>query len=460
VDDSPFMRKIISDLIAQDESFMIAGTATNGVEAIDQVKALTPDAITLDVEMPTMNGIVALQKIKEQYSTPVIMLSSLTEEGRQETISALENGAFDFVCKPSPSGGNQDIHQVGQMLHEKLHAAIQAEERRQVLHKLEQELKEKQALATETMSKRVAASREADAKRGSKVLKPEAKRSREALTSKYNSSKVKGPVEDNNRQDQSLKESKRILSNRSSSTIKEPSNKPEKRTLPLKKDHFQSAVSIEKPVPVEAPSYLVDRNKESRGTTFQDLVAIGTSTGGPRALKALLSELPGNLEAPVVIVQHMPPNFTRSLAQRLNSYSELEVKEAEDGDVLRAGCAYLAPGGQHMGIVRDHRGNYVIALNRDEPCSGHRPSVDKLFDSLLPLNKLERHLVLLTGMGSDGAKMMKKLYDHGVHSTFIESEHTCVVYGMPRAAMELGCVTHVAPIQSMAEQIVQAIHKD
>jgi two-component system chemotaxis response regulator CheB len=187
------------------------------------------------------------------------------------------------------------------------------------------------------------------------------------------------------------------------------------------------------------------------------LVAVGCSTGGPRALKTLLERIPGDFPAPIVIVQHMPPNFTRSLAQRLNTLSPLRVVEAEQGMTLETGTAYIAPGGYQLRIVPGAGGKYIVSLKVEDARNGHRPSVDTMFESLLPLTSLERHLVLLTGMGSDGAKMMKKLYDAGVQSTFAENEETCVVYGMPRSAVELKCVRHLLPMQEIAPKLVQVV---
>lgn len=186
-------------------------------------------------------------------------------------------------------------------------------------------------------------------------------------------------------------------------------------------------------------------------------MAIGCSTGGPRALKTLLEQLPADLPAPVIIVQHMPPNFTRSLAQRLNTFSPLHVVEAEEGMVLKKGTAYIAPGGFHVKVNKTADGKFTVKLTEDQPVNGHRPSVDTMFESLLPFTSLQRHLVLLTGMGSDGARMMKRLYEAGVTSTFAENEETCVVYGMPRSAVELQCVRHLLPLQEIASKLVQAV---
>lgn len=208
-------------------------------------------------------------------------------------------------------------------------------------------------------------------------------------------------------------------------------------------------------VSTESPGLTPDRMVGSEN--LHKLVAVGCSTGGPRALKVLLEKIPADFPAPIVIVQHMPPNFTKSLAQRLNTFSPLEVLEAEQGMILRKGAAYIAPGGYHLQVTPTSKGQYAVVLTKEEARNGHRPSVDVLFESLLPLTSLDRHVLLMTGMGSDGARMMKSLYDSGVTSTFAESEETCVVYGMPRSAVELQCVKYVLPLQEIAPRLVQAV---
>ncbi|WP_058303949.1 CheB methylesterase domain-containing protein [Gorillibacterium timonense] len=182
---------------------------------------------------------------------------------------------------------------------------------------------------------------------------------------------------------------------------------------------------------------------------FQHLIAIGTSTGGPRALHAVLTALPADLPAPVLVVQHMPPKFTKSLAERLNASSAITVVEGADGMIVEKGTAYIAPGGYHMMMVRDEAGVYRIKLTLDDPVSGHRPSVNVLFQSLLPFQELKKYVVLMTGMGSDGAKGMQALALAGSVATIAESEETCVVYGMPRAAVQLECVTHILPLHEI-----------
>ncbi|MEW9697702.1 chemotaxis response regulator protein-glutamate methylesterase [Paenibacillus sp. SI8] len=356
VDDSVFMRKIISDLISEHPQFAIVGTAKNGKEAIEQVKLLRPDAVTMDIEMPEMNGLDALQRIMAELPTPIIMLSSLTQEGASETIRALELGAVDFIRKPSGSI-SLDLYKVKQLLHEKLQMAVKTK------------LKSfQQAMPT-------------------KVIQP-------------------------------------TLASNHAQMIKPPNSLP---------------------IPIGG------------GTSFDHIVAIGTSTGGPRALHQVVSQIPAGFPAPILIVQHMPPNFTKSLAQRLNDISQIQVVEAQDGDVLHAATAYVAPGGWHMTAYKDSFKTYKIRLTKEEPRSGHRPSVDVMFESLLSMNELKRHIVLMTGMGSDGAKGMLSLMNSGVTTTIAESEETCVVYGMPRAAVELKAAMHILPQQEIAAKLTQAV---
>ncbi|MFH5183189.1 chemotaxis response regulator protein-glutamate methylesterase [Paenibacillus sp. TAB 01] len=367
VDDSIFMRKIISDFISEDASFRVVATAKNGREAIELVKKLKPHVVTMDIEMPEMNGLDALKIIMKEQPTPVIMLSSLTQDGARETITALERGAVDFVGKPSGSI-SLDLHKVKAMLLEKLHMAV-----------------------------------------------------------KTNIAKFAA---------------------RPSGTLSPMKNSP---AAGLPSSGLQQRRQEAPPSPVFPAT-----DPQTSGKVTQ-LVAIGTSTGGPRALHQVMSNMPPNFPAPVVIVQHMPPNFTKSLAQRLNSVSPLTVVEAEDGMVLKNGTAYIAPGGYHMMVARNGPGAYRIYINKDEPRGGHRPSVDVLFESLLPLKELKRHIVIMTGMGADGAKGMRALRQAGAVTTIAESEETCIVYGMPRAAVELDGVMHVVPQQDIAAKLAQAV---
>ncbi|WP_339310140.1 chemotaxis response regulator protein-glutamate methylesterase [Paenibacillus sp. FSL M7-0896] len=454
VDDSAFMRKIISDLIENDADFQVTATAANGREAIEKVNELRPDLVTMDVEMPEMNGLEALKSIMAQRPLPVIMLSGINEEGMKETILALEWGAFDFIRKPSISN-SQDIIAVGVSLREQMKEAMLARERR-----------EARASAVKSPEPPPPAA-EPPAPRAvvepvRRKLEPSKKEADKAPLLGTEKPRVRAPLEP-----------------------PADKRKPEARTEP------PTAKRVVKPapaVPKPAPERFKGRSQEAPGAgwagqraaaevaagsfaeppgatggqasgsrSVRKLVAVGCSTGGPRALKAFLENIPGDFPAPIVIVQHMPPNFTKSLAQRLNTFSALEVAEAEHGMILRQGAAYIAPGGYHLTVVPAPGGQYMIELTKEEVRNGHRPSVDTLFESVLQLTSLERHAVIMTGMGSDGARMMKALYDSGVTSTFAESEETCVVYGMPRSAVELKCVRHILPLQEIAPRLVQAV---
>lgn len=381
VDDSIFMRRIVSDLIAELPGFQVIGTAKNGLEAIEMNKRLQPDCITMDVEMPEMNGLEALKRIMREQPVPVIMLSSLTKEGAMETIEALEAGAVDFVQKPSGSI-SLDLFKVKQMLHDKLITAVKSNIKR--------------------------------------LSRP-------------------GPAPS-------------------------PPAPPPGSIPPVKPIRPPWAIrpATEKAAPLPPP--VMPKPKPSlsppaaASTAFKHLVAIGTSTGGPRALQQVLADIPENFAAPIVIVQHMPPNFTLSLAQRLNANCPVHVVEGADGMVLRQGTAYIAPGGFQMRVEKEG-GTYRLRITKDEPRGGHRPSVDTLFESLLPFQELKRHVVLMTGMGSDGAKEMLALKRQGAATTIAESEDTCIVYGMPRAAVELGGVDHVLPVHDIAGQLTRALMK-
>ena len=347
VDDSAFMRKLLQDIIESDPAFEVTATARNGREALEKLHSIEVDAITLDVEMPEMNGLEALDNIMKTRPLPVLMVSSLTGEGTRETILALEKGAVDVVLKPSGSI-SLDLHKVKDELLSKLKAAV--------------------------------------------LAKP------------------------------------KIAAIKSKELEEKSSDDATQRTI----------------------------FKKASNQSIHQIVAIGTSTGGPRALQQVLTSLPEDFPAPIVIVQHMPPGFTQSLAKRLDMFSAIQVMEGEDGTPLKPGVAYIAPGGWHMQVVRSEDG-YQLKLDQEEPISGHRPSVDRLFMSLLPLKELKRHIVLMTGMGSDGAHSMKKLRDDGAVTTIAEAEETCIVYGMPRIAVQLGAAEHVLPLYRISSQLTDAV---
>lgn len=334
VDDSAFMRQYITKILENSGKIKVVGYAKNGQEAIEKVQELKPQVMTLDVEMPVMNGLDALKVIMEQFPLPVVMLSSLTTEGADATIKALELGAVDFVAKPS-----------GQISFD--------------LDKIQEEL-------------------------ASKVI---------------NAALVK----------------------------------PKKATA-LRPFLPQSGIKL------------------SNFQRVSKLVAIGTSTGGPRALQEVITQFPRNLPAAILIVQHMPRGFTRSLAERLDSIAHLLVKEAADGEEIKNGVVYIAPGDYHM-EVRENQGSFYISLNQHPPVSGHRPSVDVMMKSVARIS-IPKIGVIMTGMGGDGSDGMVEIKRAG-GKTIAQDEQTCVVFGMPKVAIQKGGVDIVVPVEKIALEVMK-----
>jgi len=351
VDDSAFMRKLISDFFIDNKLIEVIGIARNGKDAIEKIKTLQPDVITLDVEMPVMNGLEALQRIMEETPVPVVMLSSTTKSGAESTIQAMEYGAVDFIAKPS---GTISLD----------------------LHKIKVELVEKVEHAARVSI-----------------------------------------------------------------------NKIQKSSLMPLKNRIPKNIEVKKKT---------ETNKEINwDKSKKKIVLIGTSTGGPRALQEVITKLPSNIKAPVLIVQHMPAGFTKSLAQRLNQLSAIEVKEAQDGDLLQDGHAYIAPGGFHMRIQKRMSAYYIVLDDKEPPRAGHRPAVDVLFEDNSQFNDFDKIAVIMTGMGSDGSLGLTQLKKRGNVVAIAESANTCIVYGMPKAAVETNLVNEVVDLDQVAKTIIQ-----
>ncbi|MEW4369256.1 protein-glutamate methylesterase/protein-glutamine glutaminase [Paenibacillus kandeliae] len=476
VDDSPFMRKIVSDLIQADSEFQVIDTASNGLEATQKVLELKPDVVTMDVEMPEMNGLEALKIIMSQRPLPVIMLSGINEQGMRETIMALESGAFDFIRKPSVSN-SQDIEEVGQQLLRQLHTAVHALERKRKRNEQKNLVAEQTATSVQPEAEVPSTSQEtapsAPQERPARPApvrdlpkRPTASSTPSSPPAAPLTGRVTQPVKPDTtkktRLDKPLDQYRTSDRSTSPATPPKPAESKTSRPMispssaPARKEPEKPAASSVPASAFSTPPASKTAPSDRPATSISKLVAVGCSTGGPRALKSFLEKIPANFPAPIVIVQHMPPNFTRSLAQRLNSLSQINVVEGEHGMPLQPGTAYIAPGGYHMTVARS-QGGYRIQLSQDPPRNGHRPSVDTLFASIRPFNDLQRYAVIMTGMGSDGAREMKNLYDSGVIPTFAENEDTCVVYGMPRSAVELGCVNHLLPLPDIAPKLVQIV---
>ncbi len=334
VDDSALMRKLISNLLEKDPELEVIATAIDGCFALTKVEQLQPDVVTLDVDMPRMDGLTALAEMVSKHRVPVIMLSSLTTRGAALTIQALEKGAVDFVCKPSGTARLPE-------------------------------------LANELVSKIKSAAR-------TNVL---------AL---------------------------------SRSAQADPPIRKKPALARLRRGHGK-------------------------------VVAIGASSGGPHALRHLLPRVPSDLDAGIVIVQHMPESFTAMLAQWLNEICEIEVKEAESGDLALPGRALIAPGSLHMKVHRTPQGCEVL-LEGGSLVNGHKPSVDVLFRSVAGEYGALATGIIMTGMGSDGAQGLGEIKDAGGH-TIAQDKTSCAVYGMPRIAVERGYANTIVPLNEMASYL-------
>jgi len=344
IDDSAFMRRVISDIINSDERLEVIGTAVNGKDGLKMVNELNPDVITLDIQMPVMNGLEMLKLLQKNHSIPVIMLSTLVKEGAKETIEALELGAFDFIAKP------ENIYKINST-------------------EMKNRLIQKIILACESKHGNVG------------VYKP-----------RLSSLKIQSQVE--------------------------------------------SVKRVKKPQDVK------------------HLVAIGTSTGGPRALQSVIPYLPDGLNAGVVIVQHMPPGFTKSLSERLNQLSSIYVKEAEDGDVITNGSVFLAPGDRHLEVVQKNNA-LVIHLSDDPVYGGHKPAVDVMMNSIAKIKDIKLTGVIMTGMGSDGMKGMAEVKSVSNMHVIAQNEESCVVYGMPKSVVEKGLANEVVTLETIANAIIK-----
>lgn len=410
-DDSAFMRKVLSDLFTQQPDFKVVGVAMDGKEAVNMVAKLRPGLLLLDVNMPVMSGLQALEIIMRDCPIPVVMFSSLTKEGADETLKALSLGAVDFMTKAG--GSISRIDNIADELLEKCRAASKAKITKYV-----------------NFSNNLAAKKQ------------------EGTDFKRINILDKGNV--SNRVSS-------ILGNRSRSNIPTRNNVDPRQTERAGAFGRSSITDKVKLAQRVSPYQKTAASTPApSGGSGVKLVAIGTSTGGPRALQSVIPLLPKDLPCGVVLVQHMPAGFTKSLAERLDSMSKVTVKEAEDGDVIKPGCVYIAPGDYHM-TVKGKGASREISLNQNPPLASHRPAVDVLFDSLVQYGR-DVVSVILTGMGWDGAAGMKKIKGAGGY-VIAESSETCVVYGMPKAVVDSGIADEILPVQQVAGAIVKAVRK-
>lgn len=347
IDDSAFMRKVISDIINGDPDLKVVGTARDGQDGLVKIRELQPDVVTLDIEMPRLDGLGALEQIMRESPVPVIMLSSLTKVGAEQTLRALQLGAIDFITKPSGQI-SLDIEEIKDEIVRKVKTAAGT---RKKLQKL--------------------------------ITMPEIE-----------------PV----------------------------------KTVPRTK--------------VVQPA-----------GELQKLLLIGTSTGGPKALYQVIPRIHAHLNAAVLVVQHMPAGFTRSLAERLDALSGIRVKEAEADEPIENGCVYIAPGDYHLLVAKTNRGASAglhVHLNQSPPRGGLRPAFDVLLESVAQEFWGQVVCVIMTGMGHDGAEGIKNLKKMGAR-IIAEDQSTCIVFGMPKAAIETGLVDKVVPLTRISDEALRML---
>lgn len=394
VDDSPFMRLTIQKILSQDPDIKVLDTARDGREGIAKLQALKPQVVTMDVEMPVINGLQALDEIMRWQPTPVIVLSSLTTQGAEATLRALDLGAFDAVAKPSGRPG-ADLQALTQELIDKIKAAAGVNLDR---------LRPRASASGGSRTTGAAAAGITAAPEGS-ALRPLGSTAGTASgASAIKRTSAPGAMAAVTGMGQTIHLSERTL------------------------------------WPKHAP----------------EIVAIGTSTGGPSALQAVLPQLPANFPVPVIVAQHMPPGFTAPLAERLNSLCALEVKEGITGEALKAGKVYIAPAGKQMQVQR--RGDQLFLHITDEApiTTLYRPSVDVMFLSLAKEVGKGTLGVVMTGMGNDGLRGMREI--KALEGFAIaEAEETCVVYGMPRALVEAKLADRIVPLGEIGKTITDCV---
>lgn len=373
VDDSQFMRTVIGNILA-DHGYEVY-RASNGERAVDAVREYDPDIVTMDVQMPEMDGIEAVERIMTEHPTRILMLSAHTEDGADATLRALASGAIDFLEKPS---GEVSTDIAG--LQDRLIDAVDAVEHTDV-----------SSLA----------------------------RSRTAASARRVATGVKTSTAAN--------------TGRSSP----PVDQPDAEGDPMSAEH-------------------AGRPDEDRTYQEHPTIVIGASTGGPKLIEQLLCSLPLELDARVLVVQHMPPEFTARLAKRLDDLCAYRVKEAKDGDRISGGEVLVAHGDRHMVVAHSVAGRSKVRLTDDDPVNGVRPSIDVTMESVAETVEQPVVGIALTGMGKDGAAGIRAIKDAG-GTTIAQDEATSPVFGIPRQAIATGAVDHVLPASGITAGVLDSL---
>ncbi|MBF0204062.1 MAG: chemotaxis-specific protein-glutamate methyltransferase CheB [Desulfamplus sp.] len=395
VDDTIVYRKIVSDVLQKIPDVELVGVAGNGKTAIARIATLKPDIVTLDIEMPEMNGLEVLAYIKDNdIPTTAVMLSTLTQTGSEMTIKALELGAFDFIPKPDKGTMAENMIKV----YDSLAPIINAFKRQR------------------------------------------------GLTNPF----VKPP----------LGSQRNIRSSKLPSTIFNDSSSGTSN-LGSSDSHIFNAVHSDLKAGNRISSKIKHISAKSttitRRQTPSSIIGIGISTGGPKALSLMMPMLTTKLNVPILVVQHMPPVFTQSLAKSLNAKCSLEVKEAENGEPLRPNTVFIAPGGMQMKIVAGADGKTRnIKITNDPPENSCKPSVDYLFRSIAEHYVGRSTAVIMTGMGSDGTKGLEDIKRNG-GVIIAQDKNSCTVYGMPKEPIESGLADVIVPLDQIAEEITKTV---
>ena len=411
VDDSALMRRVESDIIKSDDRFQVLDTATNGLEAFDLVTRNTKkyDAVVLDINMPKMNGIEFLEALeKQKIKQKIIIVSTLAKDGAMETIRALELGAFDYVTKPDSFVDAMSDSFKQRLLQCLSYATAVVEDKAVDLCK---------SITPKVEVKKVEEKPE---------RKPTASATAAALTSPLATSTTTA----------------------TSAAL----------TAPAAKHSSSGFVSPMNPRAILSEHFAPRKpHKQVSGANAKRLIAIASSTGGPKALQQVICKLPKNINAPILIVQHMSEGFTKSLAARLNELSEVKVVEATGGERLEKGTVYLARGGSQMRVVKKGS-DYVIDINTEEPArNGLKPCADIMMESLANLVFDDITCVVLTGMGGDGTMGIRQLNEASNIYVIGQDEATSTVYGMPKVVHEAGLTDIVLPLDRIADEITKNV---
>lgn len=440
VDDSTFFRKRLKEIVESDPTMQVVGEAKDGKEGVDLTQKLHPDVITMDVEMPVMDGITAVKEIMSKCPTPILMFSSLTFEGANSTFKALEAGAIDFMPK-----NFDDIAHRREEAIKTLIGSIKAVSRSRV----------RGFRATSSTLARSASSATTGTSSATSTL-----RRTSTLSSGLSTSTTRTSTLGTTRPASTL--TSRTTSTLGSSTLSSRTTTTPAATAGAAMGQYKKInemLSSEQGVPAAARKFTFGDHK-SETTAFKksgklhSLVAIGSSTGGPIALQQIIPKLP-KLSVPVVIVQHMPASFTTTFAARLDAMSQLHVVEAKDGDILEPGTCYIAPGGKQMIFERVGVKTRVRIIS-DTGRVSYNPCVDVSFASLCQIYGGKVLAMILTGMGSDGCEGCSLLKKRG-SVIWAQNEESCVVYGMPQAVVNANVADLVLPLNEIASCIVKEL---